>query len=79
MTAISRGHARALSAAVCYGIGAWEQTRQTTLDDAIAEARCKAQRHHCPAYVYRVNGCFVASTNEPAIMPGAEFIREVAS
>jgi hypothetical protein len=79
MTAISRSHARALSAALCWGTGAHEQARQLSLTDAIEQARCKAKLLHCPAYVYRVNGCFVASTNEPAIMPGAELIMEVAS
>jgi hypothetical protein len=77
MTAVSRGHARALSASLCWGIGAHEQARQLSLTDAIEQARCKAKLLHCSAYVYWIDGRYRVSTSEPDIMPGAELIREV--
>jgi hypothetical protein len=76
MTA-TRAFARALGASLCFGIGVGELARRKTLEQAKAEARDKARVHHCRAYVYRVDDCYRASTNEPEIMAGAELICEV--
>jgi len=76
MTA-TRAFARALSASLCFGIGAGELARRKTLEDATAEARDIARVHRCTAYVYRRDGKFLASQLEPGYWPGSDLIAEV--
>jgi hypothetical protein len=76
MTA-TRAFARALSASLCFGVGAGELARRKTLEEATAEARVIARVHRCKAYVYRQDGCFKASQLEGEFYPDAEFIAEV--
>ena len=69
--------ARALSASMAFDIGADEQARRITLEQATEEAIRLATVHRCPAYVYRVEGCLKASTNEPELMPVAELLQRI--
>jgi hypothetical protein len=78
MTA-TRAFARALSASLCFGVGRDELVRRKTLAEATADAEHMAHLHRMRAYVYRQNGMFKASTNEPEIMPGAELVVEIAA
>jgi hypothetical protein len=73
----TRRSARALGTSMMWGIGAGELARRLTLEEATAEAERMARRHRIASYVYRLNGCLTASTNEPAIMLGAELVAEV--
>lgn len=77
MTA-TRAFARALSASLCFGVGAGELARRKTIEEATAEARDLARVHRCKAYVYRLNGRFKASQLDAGFYPGAELVVEVA-
>jgi len=69
--------ARALSASMAFDVGADEQARCITLEQATEEAIRLATVHRCPAFVYRVDGRLKASTNEPELMPGAEIVGRI--
>jgi hypothetical protein len=69
--------ARALGASMAFDIGADEQARRITLEQATEEAIRLATVLRCPAWVYRIDGRLTASTNEPELMPGAEVIQRI--
>ncbi len=73
----ARGFARALSASLCFGVGAGELARRKTLEEAKTEARAIVRVHRCVAYVYRQDSQFRASQLEPECWPGSELIAEV--
>jgi hypothetical protein len=78
----TRGFARALSASLCFGIGAGELARRKTVAEATAEAREMGRVHRCRAFVYRrADGTLQPSTFEPELLPagpGAELVVEIA-
>jgi hypothetical protein len=78
---MSAAFARALSASLCFGIGAGELARRKTLAQAMAEAHDMGRVHHCRAYVYRrADGVLQASTLEAELLPAGPngvFVAEV--
>ncbi len=75
-----RAFARALSASLCFGVGAGEMARGKTIEEATSEAHELARVHRRKAYVYRYpqDGCLKVSQLEPEYWPGAELVAEVA-